>query len=98
GAIESLCMRTLHGNTLHGHSISVGAQAPVSILASHVHTSLYSRSTREGKRFASIQQLVETFTGSGAATGCTKLDITSCFAALRSGSVQAHCESIENTA
>src|ERR1700676_2290453 len=98
GPIEPVRMRTLHGDTLHGHSISVGAQEPVGIFASQVHASLYSRSARGCKRFASIQQLVETFTGSGTTTGRTKLDVTSCLAALRSGSVQAHCESIENAA
>src|SRR3984893_11084037 len=97
GSIEPVRMRALHGDTLHGHSISVGAQAPVGIFASQVHASLYSRSARGCKRFACIQQLVETFTGSGTTTGRTKLDVTSCLAALRSGSVQAHCESIENT-
>ena len=98
GPIEPVRMRTLHGDTLHGHSISVGAQAPVGIFASQVHASLYSRSARGCKRFASIQQLVETFTCSRTSTGRAKLDVTRCLAALRSGSVQAHCESIENTA
>src|ERR1700738_1629705 len=64
GPIEPVRMRTLHGDTLNGQSISVGAQTPVGIFASQVHASLYSRSARGCKRFASIQQLVETFTGS----------------------------------
>jgi len=81
GPIEPVRMRTLHGDTLHSHSISVGAQAPVGIFASQVHASLYSRSARGCKRFASIQQLVETFTGSGTTTGRTKLDVASCLAA-----------------
>src|SRR5579872_281562 len=98
GPIESVGMRTLHGDTLHGHSISVGAYATVGIFASQIHASLYSRSARKCKPLASIQQLVETVTGPNTTTGCTKLDVTSCFAALRSGSVQAHCESIENRA
>ena len=63
GPIEPGGMRTLHGDTLHGHSISVGAQAPVGIFASQVHASLYSRAARGCKRFASIQQPLETFTG-----------------------------------
>jgi hypothetical protein len=62
GPIEPVRMRTLHGDTLHGHSISVGVQAPAGIFASQVHAGLYSRSARGCKRFASIQQLVETFT------------------------------------
>src|ERR1700757_2436739 len=98
GSIEPVRMRPLHGDTLHDHPISVGAQAPVGIFASQVHASLYSRSARGCKRFASIQQLVETFPGSGTITGRAKLDVTSCLASLRSGSVEAHCESIQNTA
>src|SRR5271155_4471149 len=98
GPIKPVRMRTLHGDTLHGHSISVGAHAPVGIFANQVHASLDSRSARGCKRFASIQQLVEAFTGSGTTTGRTKLDVTSCLAALRSGSIEAHCKSIENTA
>ena len=98
GPIESVRMRTLHGDTLHGHSISVGAHAPVGIFASQVHASLYSRSARGCKRIASIQQFVETFTRSRTATGRAELDVTRLLAALRSRSVQAHRESIENTA
>jgi hypothetical protein len=98
GPIEPVCMRTLHRDTLHSHPISVGAQAPVGIFARQVHASLYNRSARGCKRFASIQQPVETFTGSGAPTGRAKLDVTSGLTALRSWPIQAHCESIENTA
>ncbi len=98
GSIEPVGMRTLHGYTLHGHSISVGAQAPVGIFASQVHASLQGRSTRGCKRIASIQQLVETLTSTRAAAGSTELDVTRLLAALRSGSIQAHCESIGNTA
>src|SRR5580704_3517001 len=98
GSIEPVRTGALHGDTLHGHSISVGAQAPVGIFASQVHASLYSGSARGCKRFANIQQLVETFTGPGAAASRTKLDVTRGLTALRSGPVQAHCESIEDTA
>jgi hypothetical protein len=98
GPIEPFRMRALHGHTLHGHAVPVGAQAPVGIFASQVHASLYRRSPRRCKRFASIQQLVETFTGSGTTTGRTKLDVTSCLATLRSRSVQANCKSIKNAA
>src|SRR5580704_8107100 len=98
GPIEPVRMRALHGDTLHGHSISVGAQAPVGIFASKVHASLYSRSARGCKRLASVQQLVETFTRSYTTTGRAKLDVTRLLTALRSRSVLAHCESIENTA
>src|SRR5579862_8184869 len=78
GPIEPVRMRTLHGDTLHGHSISVRAQAPVGIFASQIHASLYSRSARGSKRLASIQQLVETLTRTSAGTGRTELDVT-CF-------------------
>ena len=49
GPIESIRMRTLHGDTLHGHSISVGAHAPVSIFTSQVNAGLQSRSARGRK-------------------------------------------------
>src|SRR5579862_8662054 len=97
GPIEPVRMRTLHGDTLHGHAISVGAQAPAGIFASQVHAGLYSRSARECKRLASIQQLFETFTRTWTTAGRTELDVTRLLAAFRSGSVQAHRKSIENT-
>ena len=98
GPIEPVRMRTLHGDTLDGRPISAGAHAPVGVFARQVHASLHRRSARGCKRIASVQQFVETFTRARAAAGRAELDVTRLLAALRSGAVQAHRESIENAA
>ncbi len=91
-------MRTLHGNTLHGHSISVGAHAPIGIFTSHIHASLFDHPSRGCKGLASIQQFVKTFTRARTATGHAELYVARLLATLGSRSIQAYSERIENIA
>ena len=67
GPIQSVRMRTLHGDTLRDHSISAGAHAPVGVFPSQIHASLHRSSARSRKRLASIQQFVETIAVAGTA-------------------------------
>src|SRR5271156_85980 len=54
-------MRTLHGDSLRGDSISARAHAPVGIFSRKVYPCLYGRAARGRKPLASSQQLIETF-------------------------------------
>ena len=54
GPVESLCMRTLHGDALHGHSISAVAHVPIGILACQVDPGLDRRAPRRRKPLASM--------------------------------------------
>jgi hypothetical protein len=94
--IESVCMRTLHGNPLHYHLISMGAHALIGIFPSKIHASFYRRSAGERKRLASVQQFIETPACACITTDRAELDVTNLLATLRSWSVQAYRKSIEN--
>src|SRR5580700_9427866 len=91
-------MGTLHGHTLRGYSISVGAHAPEGIFASQVHACLDAASARGSKLIAGIQQFVETRTRALSASGRAELDVTRLLAALGPRSIEADGEAIQNAA
>src|ERR1035438_2236097 len=92
GPIESVRMRTLHRDTLRGHSISVGAHAPVGIVPSQAYAGLDRHSARGREPVASFQQLIETTPRARTAAGRAELYVTELLAALRSGPVHADRE------
>jgi hypothetical protein len=73
GSIESIRMRTLHGDTLQSHTISTGAHVPVGVFAGRVHACLDNRAPRECKILTSIQQFVEPFAGACTAAAAPNL-------------------------